>query len=98
MKRELRWSKTARQTYLDLLLRLQDDWSTDRAVVFAERVDKILNAIQEMPYQYPAAKPESGDITIRRCVLSKQTTLYYRVENQYVDLIVFLTTGKTRVI
>ena len=86
--RRLVWSRTAKETYLDILLDIQETWGDDTAVEFAEKVESTLKSIQRMPYMFQAS-PSSPDKKIRRWVISKQTSLFYKVEEDRVDLITF---------
>ena len=95
MNREVRWSKLARKSYIDLLLDIQDNWGDDVAVTFAQKVEKTIQTIQSMPFIYPAAEKAQAQNT-RRCVLSKQTSLYYKVEDTFIDLIVFYDNRKSK--
>lgn len=87
MIREVRWSKTSRQTYLDILLYIQEKWGDEKAVEFAEKVESLIQNIIKMPLMFPATEHEGKQI--RRCVVSKQTSIYYKVEETSIDLITF---------
>ena len=45
MTRNIRWSKTARQSYLDLLLYLQEEWGGEKALELDKKLQTILNTI-----------------------------------------------------
>jgi plasmid stabilization system protein ParE len=78
MERELLWTKKARHTYLNILLYLQDRWDEKVLKSFVERVERTLETIRRMPFIYPASQ-KSQDKKIRKCVIRRQTSLYYHV-------------------
>lgn len=88
MKREIRWSKTARQSYLDILLYIQDNWGDERAIKFSRKVESILASVKNTPFMFPATSIGPNK-KIRRCVVSKQSSLYYKVEEKTIDLLTF---------
>ena len=88
MKREIVWTKTARQSFVNLLVSIQDDWGDEKALAFAEKVEKVIVSISERPLLYPRSF-HFEDSDIRKCVLSKQTSLYYRVSDSRVTLLTF---------
>lgn len=81
---DIRYSKRAKNEYFKLLDYLIDNFGAR----IAEKVDKdILNTLKQIslnPIQFPDSKEKKG---IRRCVLSKQTTIYYRVKRNYVEIV-----------
>lgn len=88
MDKEIIWSKKARQTFLDISIYLQDKWGTDKAIVFSDHVNYIIELIQKFPNSYPKSV-DPDFVNIRKCVINKQTSLYYRVEENSIVLITF---------
>lgn len=88
MQRTIRWSRNARQNFLDLLLYLQENWGDEKAIAFHEKVETIIQSILQFPFQYPAYRL-AGNQKIRKCVVSKQTSLFYKVEAETIDLLAF---------
>ena len=86
MNREIKWTKTARQTYLEILLSIQERWGDDMAIKLNDRLEKVLPSIQDMPFMFPAV---SENTTVRRCVLTKQTSLFYQVFEDSIHLLTF---------
>lgn len=84
MTRNIIWSPRSRRDYFQLLDYLLNTWGPMSVKKFNTRFNKVLNQITAYPDLYPATKKISN---IRRCVLSKQTTLYYRVKNHDVELV-----------
>lgn len=86
--RAIIWTRSARQSYLDLLLSLQERWGDDFAVSFAERVEKLISPLSESPFLYPVYT-NYQERKIRRCVISKQSAFFYTVSDNSVELITF---------
>jgi plasmid stabilization system protein ParE len=62
---------------LELLLEyLEEEWSVQVRQNFLEELKKQLEIIQANPYAYQAS---SIDPELRRCVISKQTSLLYEI-------------------
>ena len=49
-----------------------------------EKITRTINQISINPIQFPESKKG-----VRRCVLSKQTTLYYRIKQHYIEVVTF---------
>lgn len=88
---KIRYSKRAKKEYIELLDYLIEDFGK----IVAEKVDTIIfNTLKQItinPTQYPESKERKG---IRRCVLSKQTTIYYRVRHNYIEVVTFWANRK----
>ncbi len=63
---------------------IEQRWTQKEIKNFARLLDKHLNIIKENPKIFPQSKKS---IDIRRSVLSKQTTIYYKVENSTIYLL-----------
>lgn len=56
MARKIRWSKTGCQTYLDILLDIQEKWGDNSAIKLDGKLQKVLTTISQMPHIYPASQ------------------------------------------
>lgn len=72
---EIVWSPRAKSDYLNLLAYLQQKWGEIVVRQFAKRLNDQLLVVQQNPNIYPKANKSSS---IRRCVVTKQITLYYK--------------------
>lgn len=88
MRREIQWTKSARQTYLDILLYLQEKWGDETAIKFDKKVQSRISSIKISPFMFPATA-HFRDKNIRRCVVSKQTSFYYQVDDNLVHILSF---------
>jgi plasmid stabilization system protein ParE len=84
MKRAIIWSPRATEEYLDLIDYLLNKWGEKVTRKLIERIQDVLEVISERPEIYPATSKREN---IRRCVVSKQTSLYYRVKTDKIELI-----------
>ncbi len=84
MSKQIEWSPRATKEYLSLLEYLLDEWGEKTVRKFSNRIETILKDISEQPKMYPASAKRKN---IRRCVVTKQTSLYYRVERDKIELV-----------
>lgn len=67
-----------------LLVYLENEWSTKVKHNFILKFDKSLKQIQKLPDSFP----ESEKIRdLRKCVVTKQTTVFYRYSDTSIDVI-----------
>jgi plasmid stabilization system protein ParE len=73
------------KTKLDaLLLYLQQEWSEK---VKREFIDKLDVKIRQVAH-YPKSCPESSTFkNLYKCVVTKQTTFYYRIKEEEIEII-----------
>jgi plasmid stabilization system protein ParE len=68
----------------ELLLYLEGRWSIRVRNNFLNKLTKNLTTIENMPYAYPESKKMPG---IRKCVISPQTSLYYHVRQERIEVL-----------
>lgn len=81
------WSPRAVQGYFSVLDYLKKEWGDRVVQSFVSRVDDILKLIIANPDLFPVSKSRK---TIRRCVITKHTSLYYRLNKSSIELIAFI--------
>lgn len=86
MRLPIIWSPRSRKDFLSILDYLIEEWGEKQAIKLADRVDEALELIAEMPQMYPATTRIPN---VRRCVIVKQVTLYYRIRKKQIELITF---------
>jgi plasmid stabilization system protein ParE len=70
---------------LDNIIRyLEAEWSVRVRDKFLEMLKKKIEQIARMPHMYEASSKKK---TVRRCVVSKQTSLYYRPKKEEIEII-----------
>ncbi len=86
MNLSVKWSPRASEDYREILDYIITRFGLASARKFDKQVEEVLEMIIQFPFMYPAL----GERTDKRCcVISKQTTLYYRVSSEVIELITF---------
>lgn len=79
------WSIDAQNDYHENIGYLLREWSENSAMNFIEEVESVLEIIKSQPDLYPFCEYNS----IRRAVVRKQITLFYKVEGDTIFLVRF---------
>ncbi|MEQ8417878.1 MAG: type II toxin-antitoxin system RelE/ParE family toxin [Imperialibacter sp.] len=82
------WSEDAVNDYHQNIEYLLEERPVRSAANFIEEVDAVIELIKKWPEIYP----ESDYIGIRRAVIRKQITLFYKLENTAIYLVRFWNT------
>jgi plasmid stabilization system protein ParE len=81
------WTTESLETLNSNLDYLLAEWNDDVALKFLDRVDEVISVIKLTPEIYPLLNKNDQ---IRRCVVVKQITLYFRVvSTEQIDLLTF---------
>jgi len=86
---EIEWTLEAEQNLNAIFDYLEAIWTEREIAIFAKMLEANLQNISEFPEMFPFY---NKDKSVRRCVLSSQTTIYYRViqcENKIVIITLF---------
>jgi plasmid stabilization system protein ParE len=83
---KVKWSLRSENDFIFILDYLQSKWSSKVALEFIDRVEKMIGLIQENPELFPASNAKKN---VRKCVLRKQVSLYFRIHNEQIELITF---------
>jgi plasmid stabilization system protein ParE len=86
MSRILIWSQKSRDNFLDIIGYIQDKWGRKKATDFIDKTDVVLEKITVYPLMYPKSKKKKN---LRQAVVTKQTSLTYKVSDESVELIEF---------
>ena len=82
---EIIWSEEAAEDYHQNIEYLLEHWSEKSATNFINEVGSVLEIIKERPEVYPL----SGYRSVRKAVIRKQITLFYKVEGSRIYLVRF---------
>ncbi|MBK0379587.1 type II toxin-antitoxin system RelE/ParE family toxin [Mucilaginibacter segetis] len=85
MSRSIFWTEEAQETFDHIVLLIDDKWGMKQAGIFINRVQTTLKLIAVQPYMYQA----SLIAEIRRAVISKQTSLFYKVNEKSIIVLYF---------
>jgi plasmid stabilization system protein ParE len=77
------WSKRASRDLAGLSSYLESRWTDRELRNFFRNLEKHLKIIQENPNLFQKSRLKG----VRRCVLSRQTSLYYRVKGKTVAIV-----------
>jgi len=81
---KLIWSDEALNNLNGIIKYLENRWSKKEIKRFAQLLDKQLNRIKSNPYLFAESHKSKG---LRKSVLSKQTTIYYKIVDDQIRLI-----------
>jgi len=85
MALKIEWSDEAENTYLDILSYLENNWSRKEVLKFIKRTETLLETILIQPYLFKASQNQP----IRKAVIGKQNSLFYRIDNDRIYLLTF---------
>ena len=83
------WTENAIRDFEQITNHLEENYSAEIAADFAIKVAQILNLLEQMPLMYPLVSIRKN---IRKCVVSKQNLMFYRVHEQKVTILNFFDT------
>ena len=86
MPYSVRYSTRAYIEYEEILGYVTDKFGISIGVKVDAYFEEVINQIAINPFLYPFSDKNKN---LRRCVISHQTTLYYRFSGEYVELISF---------
>lgn len=84
MKREIIFSKNAEKRLINLLEYLELKWSIKVRNEFISKLDKSIYIIQNEPEIFPKSQVNKNQF---RCVISKQTTIYYQYNSKQIRIL-----------
>ena len=84
MSYKIRWTVNAYSDFSQIVLYIKEKWGNKSAEDFINRIDTIANIISVFPQLGKIIHPQKQ---IRALVISKQTTLVYRVKSDSIILL-----------
>ncbi len=84
MSRKVVVSKTAEKKLEDLFAYLIREWSAKVKADFIEKLDSSIEIIKNQPELFPMSKKAKS---LRKCVITKQTILYYRFNSKRINIV-----------
>ena len=89
MRRKVVISKTAEKKLEKLFDYLIEKWSLKVKNEFIEKLDTRIAIIEKQPEIFPESKKNKG---LRKCVITKQTTLFYRFNTKQIYIVTVFDT------
>ena len=92
MKRKVVITKTAKNKLDSLFNYLLENWSEKVKSEFVQKLDDSIEIIRNKPELFPESHKRKG---LRRCVLTKQITLFYRFNNERIEIVTLFDTRQS---
>ena len=86
MSYPVRYSKRAYMEYEEILDYVFKHFGADLALKVDQHFEEVIDNIAINPLLYPLSEKKNN---LRRCVISPQTTLYYRFNGEHIELASF---------
>ena len=84
MRKPIKWSSHAQDDFAKLLDYLEHRWNKNVCLKFISKLDYCIDLIHKNPNQFPYL---NAQLQIRKCVVTKQNTLYYRETNSRIEIL-----------
>jgi len=84
MPKRIAWSPLAESDFSNILNYLNQNWDKKVVTNFIDLTDSLINQIAINPKQFPFIHKRKG---IRKCVLTKHNTLFYREKRSTVEIL-----------
>lgn len=81
------WSPAAEDSYLKTISFILKNWTIKEAEEFIEKVDDLLSKIS---IHHKLCPPSKLHKDIRKCVISPQTSLIYRLYDDVIEIIALI--------
>ena len=85
MALKIKWSKKAKNRYQNIIEYLNDNWTEKEVIKFIQRTDSLIKTIAANPLSFQASSKKD----IRKAVIGKQNSLFYRIDNDHIYLLTF---------
>jgi plasmid stabilization system protein ParE len=83
------WTPESERTFNENIEYLAESWSVKTIHKFIDRVDQVIDNLADNPEKYPFHRKKDQ---VRRCVVNKHITLFFRVYPDRIDLLTFWNT------
>ena len=87
MKYRISWSPLAMKTYLKTLAYVLENWNLKEVTKVEKLINNKIKNLSNNGFICPAS---SENKNIRKCIISKQTTLIYEINNNKIELLLFI--------
>lgn len=89
MSRAVILSKRAEKKLEQLFEYLIQNWSEKVKADFIKKLDQRIEAIKSQPESFPESVQQKG---LHKCVITKQTTLFYRFNAKQIQIVTIFDT------
>ena len=84
MTKQIIWSPASEKDFQAILEYLNTQWNRNVILKFINKVDDTIRLISENSKLFPII---NDDLKIRKCVISKQNTLFYREVHKNIEIV-----------
>jgi len=84
MPKQVIWSPLSEKDFEKIIDYLKRDWDNKVVEKFIDITDQLIYQISINPKQYPIINKSKR---IRKCVITKHNTLFYRDRKDYIDIL-----------
>ena len=85
MSYSIKWLPEAEFTYALVLDYLEENWTRKEVLNFIDRTEEVVAYIAKRPKQYVYSRKKEA----YRAVVTRHTSLFYRIKSDEVELLVF---------
>lgn len=78
------WSPSSKTDIVNISQYLMHEWGKNVLSRFLLKLNRLISQIVVNPKQYPLINRK---LSVRKCVITKQNTLYYRIKNQNIEIV-----------
>lgn len=82
----VKWSPASKDEFADLLNYVEVHFGLDAALKLLDKTERVIDNISEQPELFPASEKSPA---IRKAVITKQTSLFYRIRPTGIQLLHF---------
>jgi len=86
MSCQIFWSPDARNDFVNILEYLNKHWGKQGVLNFINRTEQVLQLISDNPLLFISSEKKPS---VHRCVVVKQISLFYRINNNKIELLRF---------
>ena len=80
---EVIWSEEAIRNLKDIIYWLELKWSFRELQKFSHKLDRQIEILKKQPFSFPVSRKTN----VRRAVISRQTTLYYQIDDGILKIV-----------
>lgn len=80
------WTSKADRVYHSIILEIINEWGVDAASKFRKKVNSLISGLENNKHLCP--KSQIGKL--RKCVISKQTSLIYEVKGNSITILTLI--------
>lgn len=81
------WSSTAKESYAAILQHIVNNFPLDTALKIDDKVERLLTLLEQNKHLCP---PSTNFPDVRRCVVTPNLSVIYRLLGDEIELVVFL--------